>query len=447
MSASLLRRLVRLAFLCVVVAIGATDAADAAGAPDVPLPSEADAETRAWALYRAARSAYQRGDHTAFLATTRQALALVPDDPTLLVDEARGAALTGQPAAALQALARLATLGLEVDIAHADFAALRPLPAFVEVTRRLAAVTTPVGSSTVAFRLAEKDLLTEGIAHDPTTGTSYVTSVRRRKIVAVDKSGAARDFVPPQRDGLLAPLGIAVDPPRRRLWAATTAVPPMDGYTKADEGRAALVCFDLESGRIRRQWSPPDSSIPHNVNDVVVAPSGDVYVSDSSSGAVYRVRAEGEALEILVPPGRIRSPNGLALLPDGRQLVVADYVRGLVRVDTATGAVSTIVAPPDVLLSGIDGLVRVDERLVAIQNGIRPHRLLALRLDATGNRVLEARLLARALPEFDEPTLGVAVGTELLYIANSEWGAYDGEGRLTAPERLRPATILRLRLD
>jgi hypothetical protein len=59
--------------------------------------------------------------------------------------------------------------------------------------------------------------------------------------------------------------------------------------------------------------------------------------------------------------------------------------------------------------------------------------------------VTAARVLARNLPEFDEPTLGVVAGDEFLFVANSHWNRFDRQGGL--PVDLEGPIILRLSLQ
>ena len=47
---------------------------------------------------------------------------------------------------------------------------------------------------------------------------------------------------------------------------------------------------------------------------------------------------------------------------------------------------------------------------------------------------------------FDEPTLGVVVGDEFYYVADSQWGALDRKGALVASHPLREVVVLKLKL-
>ena len=88
--------------------------------------------------------------------------------------------------------------------------------------------------------------------------------------------------------------------------------------------------------------------------------------------------------------------------------------------------------PPFTSAYGIDGLYRHGNDLVAVQNGIRPHRVVAFSLSADGGSVTASRILASGLAEFDEPTLGVVHGGDFYFVANSHWNRFDRENRLPA---------------
>jgi hypothetical protein len=114
----------------------------------------------------------------------------------------------------------------------------------------------------------------------------------------------------------------------------------------------------------------------------------------------------------------------------------------LFRIDVSTGNVTPVDSDPSIFTLGVDGLYSVGEnRLVALQNGIAPARVVAFELDATGTRVERLELLDRHLPRAIEPTLGVLVPGGLLYVANSPWGLYGANGAVD-PEKPFPAPVL-----
>jgi hypothetical protein len=124
---------------------------------------------------------------------------------------------------------------------------------------------------------------------------------------------------------------------------------------------------------------------------------------------------------------------------------VADYTDGLYRVSLADGVVARLQLPGAMAIDyGIDGLYRHGNRLVAIQNGMRPHRVTAFDLSDDGTQIAGARILAANLPAFDEPTLGAIHGDSLYFVANSHWNRFDRENRL--PEGLSGPIVLKLDL-
>jgi len=219
----------------------------------------------------------------------------------------------------------------------------------------------------------------------------------------------------------------------------------MEGYLPAEEGRAALFAFALDSGKLARKLSPPGPAASHNFNDLAQDARGTLYLSDAVSGQIWRLAADATALEELVPTG-LASPQGLVVAADGRTLFVADYSRGLWRVELPGGALHAVAGPADLVLAGIDGLV-ADGRggLVAIQNGVNPHRVVRLALDAAGTRVEAGQILAMGLAEMNEPTLAEVVGDQLFFVANSQWGSFE-QGRIWPLDRLSEPIVLALAL-
>ena len=63
-----------------------------------------------------------------------------------------------------------------------------------------------------------------------------------------------------------------------------------------------------------------------------------------------------------------------------------------------------------------------------------------------GDSLVGAEVLERLHPKHAEPTLGVVVGGDLYYIANSQWERFGETGDIAHPEQLQTPTVLRLRL-
>jgi hypothetical protein len=431
-----LRRFVAAAFLAGSVAL-----------PALGADEEPDAASRAKSLefQKKAAEAHQRQDWPAFLVNSREALALRPGSPRLTYNLACAEARNGNAAQAARLLEGLLDRRLDMGSAtDEDFASVRGSAAFVEVARKLGELRKPVGGSTVAFRLAEKDLLTEGIAYDPESKAFFIGSVHRRKILRRAADGAFSEFVREGQDGLQAVLALRGDPRRRLLYACSAALPQMAGYEKALEGQSAVLAFSLDTGKLARRWELPRDGKPHAAGDLAISEDGAVYVSDSLGSAIYRIRPGAETIETFVPPGVFRSPQGLGFGPSGR-LYAADWGQGLYCVEE-TGGRREISGPPDVPLYGIDGLLIEGRMIYVTQNGIEPHRVVRLELDASGERVVSGRILDMNDPEFAEPTLAVRVEDALYVIGKSQWGLFDEKTGAFDPGKLQEPTVLKVRI-
>jgi hypothetical protein len=180
------------------------------------------------------------------------------------------------------------------------------------------------------------------------------------------------------------------------------------------------------------------------LGDLVFADHDTIYLTESLLGALYRYTLSSGRMEALIAPGRLRSMQGLVLDRSGKYLFIADYVGGLFRIRLSDLAIERVTSRTPINLFGIDGLYRYGDELIAIQNGNRPHRVVALKLAADGASIIASRVLARNLPQFDEPTLGTISGDDFLFVANSHWNRFGPDGDL--PDDLQGPIILKISL-
>ena len=406
-----------------------------------------DPSARAFALMKDAGAAYQRGDKATFLKDYEEAAGLRPGDVWILYNLACAQAVNGQTEAAVRSLEAFAAHRLVADLAgDADLESIRQTAGYRKVVAGMDALKKERISSgaVAAFTIPEKEVAPEGVAYDPVTKAFFVASVRKGKILRVGPDGRISEFVAPG-GGLKSALGVGIDPRRRTLWVATEAIPLMNGAKEGDPPQSALCEFDLASGKLRQERRPPASEKPAFFDDLTVGADGTVYVNDGRTPRIYALAAGKGDLAVFLETDAMRGTQGLAITPDGRTLYASDY-SGLYRIDVATKKITRLPVPADLALSGIDGLVYSAGRLVGIQNGIEPHRVVQLDLAPDGVKIARARILEMNHPDFDEPTLGTVVDGALYFSANNQGHRYYDTKNPYKASDLRDAVILKLPL-
>jgi len=344
---------------------------------------------------------------------------------------ARTAASMGDEAAAIQWLDRLADIGMDDELDPDDFGAFADTPAYRARAARFAAKAPPIGSPLRERETKCAGLLPEGTAWDAKRSELLVSSGRRRTVVAVDANGRCRDVVPPRDGGLLAVLGMTVDPAADALWVASTAAPFMIDRRPEEAGRAMLARIDLARGGVSHVYPLPE---PGMLNDLALAADGSVYVTESQGGTVWSLRAGATALARVLPPATFESPNGIVWLAPSH-LLVADFDGlALVSLPDAAGAaprVRRLATPGDVYLGGIDGLARSERGVIGIQNLVGRTRVWFLAIDLAHARVSHAEVILRGHADFRNPTTGVVIGDRLVFVADTKLQAPTGQGEVT----------------
>jgi sugar lactone lactonase YvrE len=418
--------------------------AQAAASPASVTPSDST-----WAQHNAAaNAARRRGDWTAWRHHLTRLDSLIGGHPRVTLSLARAASHLGDTSAALAHLATLAASGLRHDIAaDTDFVAVRGAKGWDAISKRFTENAWVIGRTHPGFTLPDTGFLAEDITWDAPRRRFLVSSIRGRRVVAVDEKGRASDVITTTSDpSLLGVLAVRADVPRGVLWVTDQALRHARDLAPADSNRASIARYDLVTGRLQRRWELPREQRP-SPGDLDVGPDGAAYVSDSRTGALYVVRAGSDSLTTLVAPGTFASPQGPAVTADGRTVFVADYLLGIAAVDAGTGAVRWLRHARDVALSGIDGLTLAGPRtLLAVQNGTEPNRLLRLTMDESLARIVRAEVLLQDTLRVRQPTHGVLVGRDFHLIENSGWDQFTDAGALRTDVPLAAPRVVRVRL-
>ncbi len=420
--------------------------------------AEPPAAAQAMALARDAAKAADEKDNATYLAKMEQAVALRPDFPRMLVNLAAAQVANDKPDDAIATLEKLAALGLSSPLEkNDDFAALKPRKDFQAVLKKIAGNMQPQGQGEIAFTLREVTGLMEGIAWREATGEFYFGDVNDRAVWVWKHSDDKKDArggtlrrLTPEGDDLFGVFGLAIDEAHNTLWAATSAVAAMRGFTPEMDGTAALAELDLGSGAVRRVIPivrRKGDQQSHVLGDLALAADGSVFVPDSGGPTVWRLAPGASELEPWVESDEFLSLQGIVMLEDKGAIVLCDHANGFLRVDLRSKEVKRLESPPNTTLIGCDGLCLAPNRdILAIQNGLRPNRVLRVTLDDAAASIADVKVLESGHLQMAAPSLGtLGPNGDLYFIGNAGWTAFENtDAKPTAP---RSVPIYRTKLS
>jgi len=362
--------------------------------------------------------------------------------PDIVEASAQAYLAAGDTIQALAALGRYAEMGQADDEMlsgkDSNFLALRGLPQYEPILKRMAMNKTAIGLAEPAVMLSDQGILPEDIDYDPSAKSFLVTSVLEKKIIRINLDGKAMDFASsPSHWPMLA---VKVDAAHQLVWATEVALDGWAGVPKADWGQAAVLCFDLRTGVLRQRI---EGALGTSLGDMVLTRRGEPIISDGEGGGIYRVVKD--SLE-RIDRGDFISPQTPVPAPDGNRLFVPDYTRGIGILDLSSRKVIWL-SQDRYALNGVDGLYYDRGTLLLTQNGGSPERVVRLWLDKPGEHVVSGQIVERATPMLGDPTHGVVVGGSFYYITNSGWDQLDEHGSVKAGGKLTSGRIMRFRLN
>ena len=202
-----------------------------------------------------------------------------------------------------------------------------------------------------------RELIPEGIAVHPETGTIYLSSIHQQKIVSIDSQGNCRDLISTSQDGFMKGIGIKISPDGKTLWACCSSL----DTAKSVSG---LFQIDLISGRILQKiFSEGDST--SLFNDLAIHSSGDIYLTDSYQSTVYRYNPLTKRVDRWLQSESLEFANGIAFSQDEKVLFVASGTKGVQRIDVTTKQIDPVTKGKRTDYA-IDGLVYKDKSLVGV---------------------------------------------------------------------------------
>ena len=387
----------------------------------------------------ALREARARSDWAAYLVAARQMKELLNGSPQSRLESARAEIRAGHADAALEELAAYARMGQSSEVLEKlpDFESLRQRKEFEAVRASMANNRQPVARSAIAFHIPDKGLLPEDIDFDPRSKRFLISSVLQHRIVATAGDGVLAEFARAPEDWPM--MALKIDAKRNVVWATEVAMEGFSVVAKSDQGRSAVLCYDLTTGKLLRRIEGPR---PSTLGDMALTAKGGIIVSDGAHGGLYRLEAGNEQLQRL-DHGEFISPQTVVISSDAAHAYVPDYVRGLGIFDLKTSHTTWLPMSARFALDGIDGLYRVGKQLIAVQNGTSPQRVILFSMNSTATRIVSEQIIERATATLGSPTHGVIVDDAFYYIGNSGWDALGDDGVIAPNATMTESVIMK----
>jgi hypothetical protein len=345
-------------------------------------------------LEESSRQAYEDEKYVQYYVANMKLHDLRPYEPSYMENIIAACALVNRPSTAYNYLLKMQKQGLSYDLSNnPDTESIRGTEVWTYLNDLMIGAGEPNGRGDVVFDLSADFSSPAALTWDES---------RERFLVGTENSGAV----------------VAVSQDGSTLWVSSAAVPAFSAYQAANKGRGALFEFNLETLELKGRYNVPEDGQIHELGPITVAGNGDIYIADLAQPLVFRKTAKGEQLEVFVGSTDFVGLRDLAFSPDSGKLYIADSKMGILVVDPEQQTSQMLMGPENLNLGEISGLFYSEGKLIMIQNGFQPQRIMRLELDDSGANAVEVIPLAIALEEFDRPAFGLVKGEDVYYFAN-----------------------------
>jgi hypothetical protein len=392
-------------------------------------------------LYGNAQQARKSGDVAGFYDNITKAHTQHPYHQGILYQCGIAAALNGKSEEAISYLRQAIHINAQFDLNIDELKSLQGLDQLKTLQIEL---QKPVVNSATAFIIPEKTFHIESIAKGESDNVFYFGTIHKRNILKRNARGIVSNFTAPAQDGLASVFGVKVDASKKVLWACSSPMLEMENYDSTVQ--SGVFKYDIKSGKLVAKYLPGVDKKKFVFGDLYLSNKGQVFVSDSENNIVFIVNEQTGKLDEFFSSDQFWNLQGVTSSDDGKYLFIADYVKGIFRLELATRSLIQLTSDIEISLKSIDGLTFYKNTLIAIQNAVTPMRVTRYTLDPSMSKVTGYTIIDRGHQAFNEPTIGCLSGNDFYYVANSLWSGYDKDHQLKPVDQLQEVIILKAAL-
>lgn len=396
-------------------------------------------------FYNDAMTAYRAKDYPKFYENMKEAYKLRPTHQGILYQLGIASALTYHSSEAIESLRKAILINADFKLEGlADFNTIKDTKDFKELLALQREWQSAVVNSQPAFTIKDRSLHTEGIEYNAVSKTFYLGSIHKRKIIKVSPDGTATDFCSSAFNGMASIFGIKVNANKNLLWACSAPMQEMKNFDST--ARSAIFKFELSTGKLIQKYEMPLIAKTNVLGDLILNKNGQVFISDSQANSIYTINEKTNQVEPYYSSPEFSNLQGLAFSSDEKYLYIADYMKGIYRLNVKTKELAEVTTKLNISLKGVDGLYFYNNSLIAVQNGVNPLRCMQYFLNKDFSQITRFEIIDRKHPNFNEPTLGVVDGKDFYYIANSQWSGYDDKHQIKPDDQLQDIVVLKAQL-
>ena len=328
-----------------------------------------------------------------------------------------------------------------------DLSDLKNDPGFEKLLKQNLSNQRPMNISTTVAKLPAKQVIAEGLAFEPNNSSFFMSSIYKGIFYNFNKENKVLWQSEDENFGSVA--GLKIDGRKNLLWGTFVHQPQSENFVDSLEGNSGVFCYNLVTKeKLLKINIEKDSLEKHWFGDMILDSNGSVYASDSYAGKIYKFSAPDFKPQIFLSDSNIISLQGLTLTDNEPYLIFSDYARGLFLYDNKTSEVKEIKNLTNNTLLGIDGIYFYKkDKLIAVQNGINPQRIIEITFDKNYTCAINLTVLEANNPDYEEITLGTIYKNNFYFIANSQWNKFTRKGEIFNADKFNDIIIKAIKLD